>query len=39
MPNTNAPDATNPADEIYKALRDEIFAGKLNPGERLWKRE
>jgi DNA-binding GntR family transcriptional regulator len=24
-----------PADEIYKAIRDEIFAGKLNPGERL----
>jgi len=27
------------ADEIYKAIRDEIFAGKLNPGERLIEKE
>jgi DNA-binding GntR family transcriptional regulator len=27
------------ADEIYKAIRDEIFAGKLNPGERLVEKE
>jgi DNA-binding GntR family transcriptional regulator len=28
-----------PADEIYKAIRDAIFAGKLNPGERLVEQE
>jgi DNA-binding GntR family transcriptional regulator len=27
------------ADDIYKAIRDEIFAGKLNPGERLVEKE
>jgi DNA-binding GntR family transcriptional regulator len=27
------------ADEVYKALRDEIFGGKLNPGERLVEKE
>ncbi len=28
-----------PADQIYKAIRDEIFAGKLNPGERLVEKD
>lgn len=32
-------DATKPANDIYNALRDEIFAGKLNPGERLVEKE
>lgn len=28
-----------PAEIIYKTIRDEIFAGKLNPGERLIEKE
>jgi DNA-binding GntR family transcriptional regulator len=28
-----------PAEKIYKTIRDEIFAGKLNPGERLVEKE
>jgi DNA-binding GntR family transcriptional regulator len=28
-----------PVDEIYKAIRDEIFGGNLNPGERLIEKE
>jgi len=28
-----------PADEIYKAIRDEIFGGNLNPGEHLIEKE
>jgi DNA-binding GntR family transcriptional regulator len=39
--NKTAPrrDATKSAYDIYKAIRDEIFAGKLNPGERLVEKE
>lgn len=32
-------DSIKTADEIYKEIRDEIFAGKLNPGERLVEQE
>jgi hypothetical protein len=28
-----------PVDDIYKAIRDEIFVGNLNPEERLIEKE